>query len=95
MISRAQMEVYAKYDGDVDARATFARSAERGLISEAVWRQVDRFREDLGRVRAGLATPEYAARVEREVAAAFSDPVALSILARLVDADGTRTRAAG
>ncbi|HEX5436931.1 MAG TPA: hypothetical protein VFW98_07225, partial [Gemmatimonadaceae bacterium] len=68
--------------------------AEHGLISDAEWRRVERLRQELGWVRAGAAAPEFAARVEQDVAGEFTDPAALSIFARLVDADVSRCRAA-
>jgi hypothetical protein len=94
MISRVQMEVYARYHGDVDALAR-ASAADRDLVPEAVWSRIDRLRQDLARVRAGLAAPEFSARIEHEVAGEFDDKTALRIFTRLVEADVSRNRAAG
>jgi hypothetical protein len=93
MISRVQMEIYAKYDGDVDALAR-ASAADSGRVPEAIWSRIDCLRQDLARVRAGLAAPEYSARVEQHVAAEFGDEAALRIFTRLVEADVSRNRAA-
>ena len=95
MISRAQLEVYARFGGDYDGLARTGRPDERALVEGEVWSRLDAFRDGLARVRAGVAAAAYAERVEREVAAAVPDPAARAILERLADADAARIRAAG
>lgn len=87
MISRAQMEVYHRFGGDIDGLVRIGTAAERALMPSDIWWTVDRLRAGLIQVRAGLAAPEYAARVEAEVASEIADAEARAILLRLVDAD--------
>lgn len=87
MITRAQMEVYDRYGGDMDGLARIGTAAERALMPADAWRVVDRLRVALGQVRAGLTAPEYAARIEAEVASEFDDPEAKALLLRLVERD--------
>lgn len=59
MIDLEQVAIFKKFNGELDARTRMADSAERDLVSEDAWRQIERLLQDLYLVDAGLASQHY------------------------------------
>jgi hypothetical protein len=72
MINKEKMAVYQKYAGDIDRWARMASVAEKTLISDADWYEINSFIQDYSLVKNGLASQRYADKLDKRIEAATS-----------------------
>lgn len=63
-INRDMARVFSRYHGDADA---WARSKHRDVMTDAEWRIINDFVQDLHLVRSGLASKEFAESLRRRM----------------------------
>ena len=74
MINKEKMAVYQKYAGDMDGWARMASVAEKALISDADWYEINSFIQDYSLVKKGLASQRYADKLDARIEAATPSP---------------------
>ena len=67
MINKEKMAVYQKYAGDMDGWARMASVAEKALISDADWYEINSFIQDYSLVKKGLASQRYADKLDARI----------------------------
>ena len=60
MITEEMLDIYARFNGDMDGFARVGSARDRALMSETQWYALDAFVLELHAVKAQLASPGYA-----------------------------------
>ena len=85
MLTLAKVEVYDRFNGDIDG---FARSgADRGVsgITDADWREIAELRQALSIVASGIASPAFIAETEARLRAVAPDERTQAAIRELKD----------
>ena len=74
LINIEKLEVFQKYTGDIDGWARMASVAEKAVISNSDWYEIDSFIQDYSLVKKGLASQRYADKLDARIEAATPSP---------------------
>ncbi|NII10141.1 hypothetical protein [Oleiagrimonas sp. C23AA] len=69
MITEAMLDVFCRFDGDVDGFARIGTAEDRSVISGEQWTGIDVLLQELHLAKANLASPEYATNLEQRLCA--------------------------
>ena len=68
MLTRHQVEIYARFDGDSDGYSRSTRHNEQPVVDHATWRLLDELTAAAALVKRGLASPEFEAKTRSRIA---------------------------
>ncbi|HQX59221.1 MAG: hypothetical protein KBF63_09605 [Rhodoferax sp.] len=74
MITEEMLDIYARFNGDMDGFARVGSARDRALMSETQWYALDAFVLELHAVKAQLASPGYAEQIESRLSAMSANP---------------------
>lgn len=83
MISVEKISIFKKYLGDLDGKTLIGSVREQTLVNDDDWHQIQRMIQGLYLVEAGLATRNYRAKLDAELAESCSDAAAVDALKAL------------
>lgn len=85
MITLKMIDLYKKYNGDIDGWARTAGIDEKSVMTDSDWYEIDAFVHEYGLVKSGLASARYAEKLNNRMLAAVGDDEALEGLKALVE----------
>lgn len=74
MISESMLNIFVKFNGDIDGFARGATAVERNILDDQTWYQISALLQELAIVASGLAAPPYKSSVEARILAESSTP---------------------
>lgn len=74
MISETMLDIFAKFDGDIDGFSRSATAVERAVLDDRMWYQISGLLQELGIVASGLASPAFKDIIEARILAESSTP---------------------
>lgn len=85
LVDGAQLEIYSRYDGDMDG---LSRSADRNAkVSVETWQLIDDLRQRMFIVESGQGSSSFRAALESDLSKHVQSTQVLEALQRLVAAD--------
>ena len=76
MITKQKIEIYKKYDGDIDRLIRIGQKKEKNLIKENDWSMIDSVLQDLELIKKGLCSLSYKDKLENIIKLNFEDEAA-------------------
>lgn len=83
MITEQKIEIYKKYQGDIDGFSRGGKKREKNLFDEKDWSLIDSVLQDLEIVNAGLCASDYKERLIRLLKDNF-DKKAIELIKKMV-----------
>ena len=80
MITKKQILIYIKYDGDSDGFARCATKSERNTLTDDIWLLLDGIVFDLHLINSNLASKENADRISSKLGKTLNDDSLVKIL---------------
>lgn len=74
MISETMLNIFAKFDGDIDGFSRGGTAVERTNFDERMWCQIDALIQEVAIVASGLASPAFTKSTEARLLAESSTP---------------------
>lgn len=74
MITEAMLDIFVKFNGDIDEFARGGNPTDRSLLDDQRWFQISALLQELGTVASGLAAKAYKDCVEAKLLAQSSTP---------------------
>jgi len=74
MITEAMLDIFVKFNGDIDGFARGGHPKERSLLDDQAWFQISTLLQEFGTVSSGLAAKAYKDCVEAKLLAQSSTP---------------------
>jgi hypothetical protein len=74
LITQEMLRIYREFDGKNDIWV-LAGCPNKEIIPDAHWHQIDQILQELTLVKRGIASPEYALRIQQKLALAAEDAV--------------------
>lgn len=76
MITKEKLQIYQRFDGDMDGFSRGANLSEKDSITDQDWRLIDELVQSLTIIQAGLASSDFEAQVRVQISAAVHDELA-------------------
>lgn len=74
MISETMLNIFAKFDGDIDGFSRGGNAVERTILDDRMWYQISALLQEVGIVASGLASPAFTDSIEARLLAESSTP---------------------
>jgi len=84
MLTVAKIEIYMRFDGDIDSWTLAGADASDSGVTEADWYLIDELRQQLTAAATGRASRRFLDALEERLADSAADPSALALLHQLV-----------
>ncbi len=84
MINKQKIEIFKKYNGDIDGFSRFGKKREKDIFSDGDWSEIDSVLQDLEMIKNGLCSIDYKKRTEEKLNQKF-DNESIDLIKKYVD----------